>query len=184
MTYLENILRDIFSNRIKDKISSGFIPYERQLQAELFHELKLILPDKYKIWVEPIIYLKEYGLDKIRPDIIVTENFDIKLIIELKHVINGEPEFKNDIEKLLKFEFAKESNNIELSLSSAILNSEEPDLITFVRHRLDKELLSVFVAFGSEKCKAFTERYETPKNFLFIMGYFTKNNELKIEFRN
>jgi hypothetical protein len=184
MNYLESTIRDIFSNQIKERITLGLIPYERQLQAELHYELRLILPDNYKIWIEPIIYLKEYGLDKIRPDLIITENYIIKSIIELKHVINGEPKFKSDIEKLLKFELAIEKDDVELSLSSAILNSEEPDVISFVRHRLDKELLSVFVAFGSENCKAFTEKFEMPKNFLFVIGYFKKNNELKIEFRN
>lgn len=182
MNSIENLLREIISNQIRSRILLGLIPNERHLQAELYHELRLRLSNSYNIWVEPVIYLKEFGLYRVRPDLIITEKENIIAIIELKYLLHNEPDYNSDIEKLLKFELIT-NYEIEISLGSAIWKKDEPDILILKRYVIPSEVLTVFIVFGRKDCKAFKTNFEKPKNFMQVIGYFANQYELEIEYR-
>lgn len=95
-------LDKIWTIDIKEAFCNGLIPYERQLQAELYHRLKIEITEEYKIWVEPVMYLRDYELDKIKPDLVITKEDLILAVIELKFSPWSYVNTSHDLDKFKK----------------------------------------------------------------------------------
>ena len=102
---MKKVLKECWLKVIQKYFNKGLIAYERQLQAYLFHELNMALPD-YITWVEPTIYLdKRYTIDGKMPDMVLTNNNDeICTIIELKCKPWDSVQYQHDLDKLKEFE--------------------------------------------------------------------------------
>jgi hypothetical protein len=91
--------KSIWEIDIKSKFAKGLITYERQLQSNLYYQLKSRLSNDYEIFIEPVVY----QLDGIKPDMIITKDSRIISIIELKSKPLEYPDFYSDMIKLERF---------------------------------------------------------------------------------
>ena len=178
MIQLEDLLIKIWIEEIPPRFEKGLLTYERQLQAEFYHRLKLCLPDGYEVWIEPVIYLADYNLNKVKPDIFITKDDKIEAIIELKFKPWEYPEFHFDINKLLTFDNIS-NENLQIAFGyiprSHIWNVQKGK--QNVQYKLTQEHLNVYVVFGKPDSGAFnTNNYQKPKNFLLLYGYIKENH--------
>lgn len=161
-TFIE-AFKNIWRLDIKERFENGFITWEHQLQAHLYHFLKSKLNNNYEIWIEPVLYLKLYGLDKVRPDLIITnKEKKIIAIVELKVNTWGEPFFKDDIEKLNRFK--KVPKNIDIVLGFIPFSNNwdvqkdmEDNKIKFT---IDEHLLTILAIIAKPNSEAFTKNIE------------------------
>ena len=173
--FIKEILIFIWENKIKEKAIKGFIVYERQFQAELYHQLNFMLYTQYNVWIEP--HIQKKNKTSIIPDIIITSNDDsggnqILAVIELKWKPWEFPSFKEDINKLIEFNDndLEEMNPLGAKLISPLWDEvkEKNRLI----YTIYPELLKVFAVFGHPGSDAIKpEKIETkPNNFLHLHG--------------
>ena len=159
-------VKDIVTGPIKERIENGYIYYERQLQAELYHYLIPNLVPKFNIWVEQVISLKELNVNSISPDMIITLNNEIISIIELKIQVFGKPQYKMDFNKFFNFDqIAKNNPSLFSNLILRKPNDCE-DVVGFNNiFSLNENYLSLFIAIGERKCDAFSfEDIKLPNN--------------------
>ena len=171
-------VKDIVTGPIKERIENGYIYYERQLQAELYHYLIPNLVPKFNIWVEQVISLKELNVNSISPDMIITLNNEIISIIELKIQVFGKPQYKMDFNKFFNFDqIAKNNPSLFSNLILRKPNDCE-DVVGFNNiFSLNENYLSLFIAIGERKCDAFSfEDIKLPNNFFGICGYRRDTN--------
>jgi len=175
-------IKNSFSNNLNERIRNGYINYERQLQAELFHHLKLELAPDIDIWFEQVLNLKTTGGPIFTPDIILSLNDMIIAVIELKYLIFGNPTFKKDIKKFHRLNgYSKEKRVL---FDTLVFDKENEDLIWHHRFNIYDKFLSVFIVFGEKECAAFKLKDITkPPNFFHVCGYYSNNSQLKIDFK-
>lgn len=168
-------LNEIWKNNIKHEFVKGNIQYERQFQAYLFYYLRSKLSEEYGFWIEPVLYLNQYGLDKAKPDLIVTKSKEIIAIIELKFSPWSFAKTLHDREKFLKFEKAIK-NKKEITISwipysdnwNKQKNKEDKNLnFHFIPETY--KILCVVANKDSEGLKK--EYYQDITNFRLYFGY-------------
>lgn len=172
MQKLQDTLINIWTQKLTDKFKSGFLVYERQLQAELYYQLKLHLNETYNIWIEPVVYLPQYGLNKVKPDICISKDDQLIAVIELKFKPWEDAAFYDDIEKLLNFDKAANANE-EVTLGyipiSADWNMQQGG--ERVSYKINSNLLTSFVAFSKPNTNAVEPLSKVPQNFLHLYGF-------------
>lgn len=179
MKRTRDLLTKIWMEDIPKRFSKGLLTYERQLQAEFYYNLKQFLPNDYEVWIEPVIYLVEYELNKVKPDIFVTKGDEIVAIIELKFKPWEYPEFHSDIAKLLRFDqISKEKLSFSFGFIpiSHIWNIQKGG--NTLSYRLTENHLNVFAVFGKPDSGAFDSNNfdEKPNNFLLLHGHISGNS--------
>ena len=77
----------------------------RALQAEIYHQIRINLPNSSFIVIEPTWPKpNELGVGSAyKPDLVVVENREISEIFELKFMPHYQPQYKNDIQKLIEY---------------------------------------------------------------------------------
>lgn len=116
---LINILETIWKKSIADTYLNGLICSERQLQAELYRQLRN--QTDYLIWVEPELELKNTALHHTKPDMIISSlNNKIIGVIELKFNLSKGIDVKWDIEKLT--EFSQLNREVKIPLLTNLIN--------------------------------------------------------------
>lgn len=164
---------------------NGILCSERHLQAEMYFHLKSLLPD-HQIWIEPLFEL-EYENEKwkIKPDILISHQDEIKSIVELKYVPFGDAVFGPDIEKMFWLEKCKGKMMFRLKTDPAT-GDYTPDT-----YKLSEDILSVFAviargdhswAVGNRNLwKQQQCRIDIPHNFLHLVGktYIEREAEFK-----
>ncbi|MCK9398655.1 MAG: hypothetical protein M0Q51_01505 [Bacteroidales bacterium] len=177
--FIKEMLVFIWENKIKDKAIKGFILYERQFQAELYHQLNFMLYPQYNVWIEP--HIQKKNKTSIIPDMIITSNDDsgenqILTVIELKWKPWEFPPFKEDIKKLIEFNHNELEEMNPLGAKSVSSNWEEVKGQNQLFYSIHPELLKVYVVFGHPGSDAIKpEKIETkPNNFLHLHGCIEK----------
>lgn len=165
---IKEILKEIWENVIPPMVKSGAISYERQLQAEFYHQLKHKLDDTFKIRIEPVIYLDKSELHKTKPDMILIKDGVISCIIEFKFKPYEEPAFAHDLKKLLAFE--EEAKKFQpLTIDYQPNASGVPIRLEY---KLNPNILYCYSVFGREGSYAFNlKEAKRPDNFLHLFGY-------------
>ena len=178
MNTIKEKLKDIWENKISDIFNQGLITYERQLQAEIYYLLKNDLLENYKVWIEPVIYMPDYNLDKVKPDIFITKDDLIICIIELKFTPWEFPKYESDIRKLIRFD---DASNKLLSLPfgyipiSSDWNKQKHGKKK--EYTLTPDHLNCFMVFGKPDSDAFKLPHtQRPNNFLHLYGYINDEN--------
>lgn len=161
-------LIEIWQTEIKVFFQKGLICSERQLQSEIYHQLRKI--KNLKIWIEPSLVLENHKLNNSKPDIIVTKGKHIIGIIELKYDLTNGIKFKFDIEKLIDYSSYKKAIPLETDLNTGDWKKNKD------KYFIHEKCIYVFGAIGYSDSKAFnTESYKsftekTNSNFLILMG--------------
>lgn len=101
MTGPAETLKDVWT-RVEKEYGKGVINSERCMQAVMYHELKVALPESL-IYVEPTMRLVRHDGRTYKPDLVVCSQGKIDIILELKFKPGGYSEYKGDIEKFRKF---------------------------------------------------------------------------------
>ena len=111
----------------------------------------------------------------------ITHRNSIISIFELKFLIYGRPNIKNDLKKLIELKRLSKDNPLLFS-NLDFNNSLEPDIIASInRFTLIDNFLGVLIAFGTEKCDTLDLNCkENKNNFLQVAGYYSSSN-LEIE---
>jgi len=183
MKHIVKQLKIILNENIRPRILLGLVSNERQLQADLYYCLTRHLSKNYVIWVEQVVNLPKYDLVIVKPDLIITRDSSVVAIIELKFLLYGQPDYWDDVTKLLKFENTVQ-DNIELFMSSMVLMKETPDVIEFNKYFLNSKSLYIFIVFGDKNCNAFKlNGIKKPKNFFHVCGYYSRNHDITYEFK-
>ena len=138
---MKNELRQLglIWDRVKTKYESGYILYERGLQAALYMELSKEFPD-WGIVVEP-------HWESNIPDMVIVRSNEITDIFELKFVPTWYPEFRADIQKLLAYE----------GLQHVMLNPVTGHWVDTLPIRADCQ--SHFVVVGNHESEAVWPKY-------------------------
>jgi len=181
-TFLK-IFKSTWELDVKHRFEKGFLTYERQLQAFLYKNLKTRLSCDYEMWIEPVIYLKDYMLDKVKPDIIVTKNANIIAIIELKLGTWSYPSFKDDLDKLFRFKNAAEkTETIILGWipKSEIWQKQQEIKGCELKYSLDKNVLLILAVIARPDSEAITKEYE---NITRFVGYLKPNEESEFKMK-
>ena len=183
MELVKQTLIDIWLNDILKRVRNGLITYERQLQAEIYFNLKSKLPQDYKVWIEPVIY----NLDKIKPDIIITNEDRVLSIIELKFKPWEYPDYQYDLNKFLSFE-SKSNNNLNIDFGYIPISSDwriQQGKGTKLSYRLTQDYINCFILFGKKDSAAFNlANNKLPGNFLHLFGYIDNiEGEVNLEFK-
>ncbi len=174
MGQLQSILKHIWENNIKDSFSKGRLNTERQLQADLYFHLKSSCSDKYEIWVEPVIY----NLDKIKPDLIITDSSkqEVVCVIELKLTTWAESHITSDLSKLVRFYdlSKKEGSTIDLGFFPISSNLDANQRRNIISYPLSKSLETAFMVISKPGSFAVKKeevlKYAPPENFHHFVG--------------
>lgn len=101
---IRKTILDTWQKEIYDCYESGNLCSEKQLQAELYHQLRLFSKQEtrqLKVWVEPTLKLpRENGTGTIKPDLLLSSGNEVIAIVELKYVPYKEARFQDDIRKM------------------------------------------------------------------------------------
>lgn len=181
MNQTKQLLIKIWKEEIPVRFAKGLITYERQLQSELYNKLKQLLADDYEVWVEPVIYLAEYDLNKVKPDVFITKGDEIVAIIELKFKPWEYPEFHPDIDKLLRFDKISNGNvSLPFGFIPTSHNWKVQKGGKSLSYRLTNDHLNVFIVFGKPDSDAFTSSNfkKKPNNFLLLYGHIKESSEV------
>lgn len=182
---LKKLLSDIWIKEVKDKFLTGTITYERQLQGELYHVMKERVSYPYEIWIEPIIYLEKFNLNKVKPDIVITYDKYIHAVIELKFTPWFYSQYQGDLEKLNRFYKAAQSNaKVVLGWKPLHPNWQIQKEKGKQEYMMNKEMLTVFMVVSRPDSYALMkneiEKF-APKNLLHFVGWI--NEDSTVEFK-
>lgn len=171
-----NTFEKLWQNDIKEHFQNGYITWEHQLQAHLYYLLKCTLDSKFEIWVEPVLYLKSFGLDKVRPDLVITYEDKIIAIIELKVKTWELPLFEGDIEKLKRFNKVPKVEKIAIWFIP-FSNDWETQKKKGIKKEftIDENFLKIFAIIGKPGSEVFTKIYDGIKIF---KGYVDNKGEI------
>ncbi|MGB4571519.1 MAG: hypothetical protein WBH97_01720 [Rectinemataceae bacterium] len=154
---LSNLLTELWENTIIPLYEKGKIQTERHLQSYLFMLLKNRFEEKvpkdWDVWVEPQFYLwdESAGKEKMyKPDLVITKDYKIAGIIELKfspQEWNPEKNLeaaRSDVKKLILYEegiskYPKSNPSGELFLLELLPNQGSYD-DTKLYHRVANTL--------------------------------------------
>ncbi len=126
------------------------------------------------------VYLKEYELDKVKPDIIITEGDYIVAIIELKFSPWGFPKYKNDIEKLNRLRNVNPNKLIQLGIKPFSSNwNVQKAQSNFLEFRLLSNFLGVFAVVGHPEANALNLDGKLKiDRLLHLIGFIKNKNEV------
>jgi hypothetical protein len=165
----------------------GRLCSERQLQAEMYHHLKMRLGRvDYGLWVEPTLEL-ESGTGKwvVKPDLLITRLQVIEAVIEIKNVPFGRADFKSDIAKLVGF---------QKSVGKSFHLLSDPNTGLYVTDKpftVDSDIICVYAAIAkgndgwamenSNTWKPNKIEVDLPRHFLHLVGRTYEDKEAVFE---
>lgn len=187
---LESVVREIW-NEMPGLVEVGVITYERQLQAELYHQFKLRFPSQtnYQMWVEPVFYMNKTHekTQTIKPDLVITNSKKfIVAVIELKFMPWGYPKYEGDIAKLNRLQrLSKTGKSFSLGFVpvSHVWQTQEKEKDKILDFQLSPNLQTFYCLFG----KPDSNIIENPasvkgmKQHILLSGFI--NSEGKIEIK-
>lgn len=184
METIKNNLTKTWKGPVKEDFMKGVLIYERQVQAVLYKYLIDWLPKSYEVWVEPVIYLEKYNLDKVKTDMVFCHGQKMIGVLELKFKPWEYIPFEGDLEKLSLFHTASQSEP-SLALGyvpyspiweNQLSNGKKLSYI------IEKNLLKIMVTFGRPESGAFNlNNQKPPSNFFHLIGYFKSSDEFTFE---
>ena len=185
MEEIKKKITRIWENEIRDALERGEVVIEKQLKAEMYHQLRLKFP-KYKIWTAPTLYLKKYDLDRIKPDLIITNDKMILAVIQLKFKPWEYLEYKEDLKILTGLDKVGKSKKIKLGMIpfSSIWQEQKTKDENNLNFTMAENLLKVLVTGSRIGCHSLElKKEEKPSNnFLHLFGYI--ENETSLFFGN
>lgn len=154
---------------------------ERCLQAVMHSSLRKHLGTfAWQIFVEPEMVPEGDG--KKYPDLVVAENGEIRAIIELKFCPQGYVEYREDIEKLLKFE---RSRNVEYHLDLDVCTGRYTEQV----FKITEETRFVFAVIARDDAEAVDfgigsdhPALNVPTGFCHLAGKITGRTEAPPQF--
>jgi hypothetical protein len=185
MEEIKKKITRIWENEIRDALESGEVIIEKQLQAEMYHQLRLKFP-KYKIWTAPTLYLKKYDLDRIKPDLIITKGKEILAVIQMEFKPWEFLDYKENLSVLMGLDKVGKSKKIKLGMIpfSSIWQEQKTKDENNLNFTMADNLLKVLVTGSRIGCHSLElKKVEKPKNnFLHLFGYI--ENETSLFFGN
>lgn len=175
---IKNTLKHIWLNDIPIVFNKGLLVYERQLQALLFHFLKLnLIEDKYEIWVEPVIDLSVDGLTNVIPDIVIVHNNLVVALIEIKFTPWQYTNIR-DINKLILLQDFS-ARGLKFPLGHPTTTSK------WVRDKVrmvdfNPNYISCFIVFSKNDKIAFDINHDKLRNFFHLIGYINDDSNKPI----
>jgi hypothetical protein len=141
MDELKELLKSSWLNGVKNAYITGDLCSEKNLQAELYHQLKLTNWHKhYRFWVEPCLLFSDHHpeLSYLKPDLLISCGNEIVGIVELKYKPQSECHFQYDLSKMRRFEVMSTNYALYLEIFYCT-GSYSPQTFT-----VSPNLLSVF----------------------------------------
>lgn len=185
MEKIRKNLIQIWDNEIREALGRGEVVLEQQLKAEMYHQLRLKFP-KLKIWIAPTFYFKKYDLDRIKPDIVISDEKQILAIIQLKFKPWEFLDYKEDLRILTGMDKVGKSKKIKLGTIpfSSIWQEQKTKVENNLNFTLADDLLKVMITGSRAGCHSIElKNVEKPnKNFLHLFGYI--ENETSLFFGN
>lgn len=185
MEKIKKSLIQIWDNEIRDALGRGEVILEQQLRAEIYHQLRLKF-SKYKIWITPTLYLKKYDLDRIKPDLVVSNEKEILAIIQLNFKPWDFLNYKEDLRILTGMDKVGKSKRIKLGMIpfSSIWQEQKNKDENNLNFTMADDLLKVLVTGSRAGCHSLElKKDEKPsQNFLHLFGYI--ENETSLFFGN
>ncbi|MBK9402927.1 MAG: hypothetical protein IPN57_00115 [Ignavibacteria bacterium] len=152
MNDLRNVFKQVWEGDIKNNYSNQKINMERGLQAEMYRSLKNQIEKEnssYDIWLEPTLYFdNDCLIQRSRPDLLISTNFEIQCIVEIKYNPSGGIFFHDDIEKLRIFSEQAGNNQIHL-----IPNPNTGYWIKEKKFTISENVLCVFAVIAQQHQK-------------------------------
>lgn len=182
---LVEIISNIWNNQIKDYYMSGSISTERNLQAELYHQMRVNRGlQNYQIWVEPTFYFenKDLAMNHKIPDLIITNQNKIESVIEIRYKPYGDVLYTDVIEKLFRLSILKGSHIIPLKT--------KPETGNWLTRPEEKYIFSencifIFAVVARDNYSIALEQskwiIEIPKNFLHLKGKISESPKFEVE---
>lgn len=174
MKDIKKQLISIWENEIREGLEQGDINLTSQLQAEFYHQLRLKMP-KLKIWVEPIMYLKKYDLDKVKPSLVLTKGTEIVAIIEMKFKPWSFVDYKEELRKLAAFGTVGKAKKIRLAVKPISSNWKEQQAVEDKQFNftMANDFLKVFISGSKQGCNSINLKKDVGNttNFLHLYGY-------------
>ena len=141
---------------------------------------------KYKIWITPTLYLKKYDLDRIKPDLVVSNEKEILAIIQLNFKPWDFLNYKEDLRILTGMDKVGKSKRIKLGMIpfSSIWQEQKNKDENNLNFTMADDLLKVLVTGSRAGCHSLElKKDEKPsQNFLHLFGYI--ENETSLFFGN
>ncbi|MDG1436078.1 MAG: hypothetical protein P8L89_05630 [Polaribacter sp.] len=185
MEKIKKSLIQIWDNEIRDALGRGEVILEQQLRAEIYHQLRLKF-SKFKIWITPTLYLKKYDLDRIKPDLVVSNEKEILAIIQLNFKPWDFLNYKEDLRILTGMDKVGKSKRIKLGMIpfSSIWQEQKNKDENNLNFTMADDLLKVLVTGSRAGCHSLElKKDEKPsQNFLHLFGYI--ENETSLFFGN
>jgi hypothetical protein len=185
MEKIRKKLIQIWDNEIRDALGRGEVVLEQQLKAEMYHQLRLKFP-KYKIWTTPTLYLKKYDLDRIKPDLVISNDKEILAIIQLKFKPWEFLDYKEDLRILTRLDKVGKSKKIKLGMIpfSSVWQEQKTKEENNLNFTITDDLLKVLITGSRAGCHSLElKKEEKPsQNFLHLFGYI--ENETSLFFGN
>ncbi len=171
----------IWENEIRDALERGEVIIEKQLHAEMYHQLRLKFP-KYKIWTAPTLYLKKYDLDRIKPDLVITNDQEILAVIQMKFRPWEFLDYKEDLRILTGLDKVGKAKKIKLGMVpfSSIWKEQKTKEENNLNFTMAENLLKVLVTGSKIGCHSLElKKVEKPSsNFLHLFGYIEGETSL------
>lgn len=185
MEKIKKRIISIWENEIRDALERGEVIIEKQLQAEVYHQLRSKLP-KYKIWTAPTLYLKKYDLDRIKPDLVITNDQEILAVIQMKFKPWEFLDYQEDLSLLTGLDKVGKAKKIKLGMIpfSSIWQEQKTKDANNLNFTMAENLLKVLITGSRIGCHSLgLKKGEKPsKNFLHLFGYI--ENETSLFFGN
>ena len=164
----------IWENEIREGLERGEVIIEKQLYAEMYHQLRLKFP-KFKIWTAPTLYLKKYDLDRIKPDLIITNEKEILAVIQMKFKPWEYLDYKEDLRILTGLDKVGKAKKIKLGMIpySSIWQEQKTKDDNNLNFTMAENLLKVLITGSKIGCHSLAlKKEEKPSNnFLHLFGY-------------
>jgi hypothetical protein len=96
---LRRYLLTAWSECISKDYDRQRINSERSLQASFWSQLNIVLPEQFRMFVEPKIRVKKKDRSLI-PDIVICNTTRVICVVEIKYLPRGKPAYNKDIESL------------------------------------------------------------------------------------
>ena len=98
---IKNLIIQAWNQSIAEDYCNQRINSERSLQASLWSHLNRKISKNRRLFIEPVMTIRDKGENKkFIPDIVVCNTKEVISIIELKYLPRTNPRYKKDIESL------------------------------------------------------------------------------------
>ncbi len=185
MEEIKKIIIRIWENEIRDALERGEVIIEKQFHAEMYHQLRSKFP-KLKIWTAPTLYLKKYDLDRIKPDLIISNDKEILAVIQMKFKPWEFLDYKDDLSMLTRLDKVGKSKKIKLGMIpfSSIWQEQKTKDENNLNFTMAENLLKILVTCSRVGCHSLDLKKEAKpsESFLHLFGYI--ENERSLFFGN